>query len=99
MAREPEGKYSLDQTLLAEVLWPLFQNDSVQHDSYHCEQFPGSRPFPTVRAKTGEFVGNYYFENFKSEFARKSRGFKIGQAVFGQMAPLKCRPDPEAPFG
>ncbi|XP_047739499.1 uncharacterized protein LOC125178840 [Hyalella azteca] len=38
-----------DQILLQQHLWPLMQGDLVEHDSYHCEDHPGSIPFPTQR--------------------------------------------------
>ncbi|XP_063589656.1 uncharacterized protein LOC134766655 [Penaeus indicus] len=45
-----------DQVILAEILWPAMQGDQVAHDSYFCQMFPETRPFPTERRK-GEFVG------------------------------------------
>lgn len=45
-----------DQHYLAEVIWPFARHSSVQHDSYLCNQYPGSIPFPTQR-QGSQFVG------------------------------------------
>ncbi|XP_045102137.1 uncharacterized protein LOC123498781 [Portunus trituberculatus] len=43
-----------DQHLLANFLWPLIKNDTLQHDSYTCTlpTHQGSIPFPTRREGT-----------------------------------------------
>lgn len=42
--------YGHDQYFLWDVVWPLVVNSSVtQHDSFHCNKFRGSLPFPTKR--------------------------------------------------
>ncbi|KAF2347326.1 hypothetical protein FHG87_021918, partial [Trinorchestia longiramus] len=38
-----------DQLLLASYLWPLVQDDVLEHDSYNCKDHPASKPFPTQR--------------------------------------------------
>ncbi|CAL4075793.1 unnamed protein product, partial [Meganyctiphanes norvegica] len=56
-----------DQLLLTEVIWPILQVSVMQHDSLHCKQFYGSRPFPTERT-FGHWVGcpaHGYVETFK----------------------------------
>ncbi|RXG51579.1 hypothetical protein Avbf_13648, partial [Armadillidium vulgare] len=47
----------IDQPILKVVLWPAFKNDFLAHDSYHCDLFPGSVPFPTRRDGT-KFIGD-----------------------------------------
>jgi len=44
---------AFDQKLLEEEMWPLVKHNVVQHDSFYCESFTGSVPFPTRRK-------NYY---------------------------------------
>jgi hypothetical protein len=39
-----------DQPFLLNELWPLVKNDSIIHDSYHCQRFNvTAKPFPTKR--------------------------------------------------
>ena len=49
-ARKTKG---VDQTLLAQYLWPEFGADAVHHDAYKCKAFGrrggDMRPFPTQR--------------------------------------------------
>ncbi|KAB7496228.1 hypothetical protein Anas_14754 [Armadillidium nasatum] len=46
----------VDQKLLLKFLWPEFKNDFLAHDSYLCNRFNGSSPFPT-RREGRKFVG------------------------------------------
>ena len=50
-AKHPAARHerALDQKLLQEELWPLVRFSSVQHDSYYCDFFTGSVPFPSKR--------------------------------------------------
>lgn len=41
---------------LAEVVWPQIKDKVVQHDSFHCEKYDGSVPFPS-RRRGNEAVG------------------------------------------
>ncbi|KAL7637538.1 UNVERIFIED_CONTAM: hypothetical protein RMT77_012266 [Armadillidium vulgare] len=52
---------TIDQTYLNEILWPEFKNDFLAHDSYLCERYLGSSPFPT-RRENDSFVGDVVFE-------------------------------------
>ena len=47
--------YYFDQHILNQYIWPKVENDSLQHDSYTCDLFPNTKPFPTKRKKY--FVG------------------------------------------
>ncbi|XP_032791049.2 uncharacterized protein LOC116928079 [Daphnia magna] len=49
-------EYDYDQTLLTRYIWPIARTNMVAHDSYCCQYFPHSRPFPNQR-KGGAFVG------------------------------------------
>ena len=98
MTLRPEGNYNLDQEMLAQVVWPVFQIDSVQHDAFHCERLGGS-PFPTARYYDESFVGSRYFQDHTSEFGNMTQYSMKFKAIFGQQSPLKCRSDPAAIFG
>ena len=51
-----EARYSNDQSVLGDYVWPVIKNDVVQHDSYGCNDFRGVLPFPSKRIGY-EFVG------------------------------------------
>lgn len=52
-----EAHFGSDQLLLIKCLWKVAKDDSLQHDSYACETFPGSMPYNTQRSNNWEFVG------------------------------------------
>jgi len=45
-----------DQNILSRYMWPQVSNDVIQHDSYLCQNYPGSEPYPSNRTK-GLFAG------------------------------------------
>ncbi|XP_046452667.1 uncharacterized protein LOC124200464 [Daphnia pulex] len=50
-------EYDYDQLLLDEFIWPIARTNLMAHDSYCCEVFQQSQPFPTQR-KDRFFVGS-----------------------------------------
>lgn len=50
---------SQDQSLLETYIWPVFRALTLQHDSYHCQRFGKSRPWPTRRLESSpnNYVG------------------------------------------
>ncbi|KZS10272.1 uncharacterized protein LOC116936196 [Daphnia magna] len=48
--------YGYDQQLLNTLFWPIAPASMIAHDSYCCEKFPNSQPYPTER-RDGLFVG------------------------------------------
>lgn len=46
---------TIDQVALNKHVWPKVKFDSLQHDSYQCNFFPNSKPFPTKRKQF--FIG------------------------------------------
>lgn len=59
--------YGADLNFLAMYVWPEISHRQIAHDSYCCEKFPHSKPFPTKRPPTYLHVGqvsllsaNYY---------------------------------------
>jgi len=54
----PRHRSQSDQQLLKKFVWPWAQHSLMQHDSYSCADFPGSKGFPTQRIRRpGNFVG------------------------------------------
>lgn len=71
----------MDQAFLSAYLYPLVKTDSTIHDSYLCEKYNESRPFPT-RRQGGCFVGqNVQYGALECEKKRMDR-----------LCPEKCRP-------
>ncbi|XP_043215369.1 uncharacterized protein LOC122378412 [Amphibalanus amphitrite] len=70
---------SWDQSQLKTILWPVLvrTGDVISHDSYLCNKYPFTRPFPTKRANMTEFVGSQYT--------------RIVRTVMKE-CPLACRP-------
>jgi hypothetical protein len=90
------GKMELkwaDMDFLDKVIWPQVQNTTFAHDSYTCEKFPGSRPFPTQRSVDFEFVGQVWLTKFAP------RQSFIDCCMRGKPAPLKCRKEPAWEYG
>ena len=86
------GKFKLkwaDMDFLDKVIWPQVKDNTLAHDSYTCEKFPGSRPFPTRRNIDFEFVGQVWMTKLVA------RQRFIDCCMRGKPAPLACRKKPE----
>ncbi|XP_042213523.1 uncharacterized protein LOC121860430 isoform X2 [Homarus americanus] len=70
---------SQDQSNVVLLLWPTFKKSHLAHDSYWCNTFPGSRPFPTKR-ENFTFVGMRSLREYYSEDSIKDP------------CPVQCRP-------
>lgn len=55
--KDGEAHFGSDQLLLIKCLWKVAKDDSLQHDSYACQTFPGSIPYNTQRSNNWEFIG------------------------------------------
>jgi len=74
MARNQTGP---DQLFLKKYVWPWAKRDSMQHDSYFCKRYSGTRAFPTRRKnETNNFVATVVAENM----------------YIWEKCPEKCRP-------
>eukprot|EP00095_Tigriopus_kingsejongensis_P001459 maker-scaffold288_size220435-snap-gene-0.9 protein:Tk01459 transcript:maker-scaffold288_size220435-snap-gene-0.9-mRNA-1 annotation:"hypothetical protein DAPPUDRAFT_96285" len=59
-----QGGY--DQSVMNRHMWPWVRPISMAHDSYLCQRYPSSRPFPTQRVpgpEIGNFVGSVIGHN------------------------------------
>ncbi|XP_046640878.1 uncharacterized protein LOC124326211 [Daphnia pulicaria] len=57
------NQYNFDQRLLTKRIWPIAKSSHMAHDSYCCQKFKGSRPFPTQRSRQLTFVGGIQQKN------------------------------------
>ena len=56
--------YGADQHLLSKHVWPWAKHISISHDSYTCQKYPNTRPYPTQRLnEPNNFVASVVFEN------------------------------------
>ena len=46
-----------DQDILSRYVYPMVEDDTLQHDAYSCKMYAGSLPFPTKRDEYHRFVG------------------------------------------
>jgi len=74
-----EMGYAFDQDYLYEFIWPLAYKDAVSHDSYLCDEYPLTRPFPSKRQ------GSY----FVGQIGAHQSANEVEQPV---VCPRKCRP-------
>ena len=77
-ARELRGP---DQMILRKYVWHRWgKASSVQHDSYLCEQYPGSIGFPTQRLiEPNNYVASVWND----------------KEIIEKKCPLKCRRNPQ----
>eukprot|EP00604_Paraphysomonas_vestita_P001180 CAMPEP_0174822884 /NCGR_PEP_ID=MMETSP1107-20130205/19402_1 /TAXON_ID=36770 /ORGANISM="Paraphysomonas vestita, Strain GFlagA" /LENGTH=409 /DNA_ID=CAMNT_0016043229 /DNA_START=101 /DNA_END=1327 /DNA_ORIENTATION=- len=58
-----KDRYAADLKFLQLVIWPDIQHRHIAHDSYCCNQFPSTKPFPTKRPPTYQHVGQVFNSN------------------------------------
>jgi len=56
-----EDRWQTDQDFLNDIIWPLVEDNAMQHDSYYRHMW-GGMPFPTPRQNL-QFVGEIIDEN------------------------------------
>ena len=60
----PRSVKGPDQEILARYVWPWGKKQSIQHDSYLCDKYPGSISWPTERKnEPNNFVASVANEN------------------------------------
>ncbi|XP_069952086.1 uncharacterized protein [Cherax quadricarinatus] len=72
-------EWNYDQVVLSQHMWPWASGNVLVHDSYTCERFPGSLPFPSQRVND-TFVG---MRTYRKEFANDG---------VRNECPVACRP-------
>ena len=71
-----ETKWGPDQIFLKKYIWPWARKNSLSHDSYTCEKFPGSVPFPSQRnEERWNFVASLFMK----------------ESILKMKCPLACR--------
>ena len=98
-ARNPHAldRYSSDLTFLGRELWPLLRPDQIAHDSYTCERYPNSWPFPSRRGADFEHVGAVYDEWDQPRLSDVCPTLRA--CMLGRPVPMRCRRRPEFLYG
>jgi hypothetical protein len=60
MEWKKRDEYMADLYFLEEAIWPDIKNKQISHDSYCCDRFPNTKPFPTKRYTTYQHVGQVF---------------------------------------
>lgn len=86
-------EYMADLHFLEKRIWPLIKEHQMAHDSYCCDRFPNTRPFPTKRAPTYQHVGQVF------DKSDNPRYMDIDGFIRGVPIPVSCRKHPEWIYG
>lgn len=86
-------EYSADLHFLEEKIWPLIETKQVAHDSYCCDRFVNTKPFPTKRPPTYQHIGQVF------DAADNPRMLDIDGYIRGVPIPGSCRKYPDWIFG
>jgi len=93
MAWSSRDEYMADLHFLENVIWPKIKEKQVAHDSYCCDRYPNTKPFPTRRPYTYQHVGQV----FDSE--DNPRLMDIDSYIRGVPIPQSCRKENDWIFG
>jgi hypothetical protein len=93
LAWASRDEYMADLHFLEQQVWPDIQEKQLSHDSYCCDRFPGTKPFPTKRPYTYQHVGQVFDAN------DNPRMMDIDGFIRGVPIPASCRKDPEWIYG
>ena len=82
---ENKDEYMDDLKFLEESIWPDIEHKQLAHDSYCCDRYPNTKPFPTQRSKTYQHVGQVF------SHADEPRLLDIDGYIRGVPIPGMCR--------
>lgn len=86
-------QYMADLHFLEKSVWPIVKENHIAHDSYCCDRFPNTRPFPTQRSTTYQHVGQVF------DKADNPRYNDIDGFIRGVPIPVSCRKKSEWIYG
>lgn len=85
--------YAADLDFLAEKVWPELRHTHVAHDSYCCDRFPRTRPFPSRRPLDYQHVGQVF------DALDRPRMSDIDGFIRGVPVPVSCRKEADWIYG
>ena len=86
-------EYSSDLKFLKSAIWPDIRDKQISHDSYCCDRFPNTKPYPTRRFKTYQHVGQVFDSH------DMPRMIDIDSYIRGVPIPSNCRKDADWIYG
>lgn len=86
-------EYMADLHFLEQKVWPDAKHRHIAHDSYCCDQFANTRPFPTKRPPTFLHVGQVF------DAKDRPRRNDIEGFIRGVPTPASCRKEASWVFG
>jgi hypothetical protein len=86
-------EYTADLKFLENVVWPDIKNDHIAHDSYCCDRYPNTQPFPTRRLITYQHVGQVFDSHDRPRLS------DIDGFIRGVPIPQSCRKNADWIYG
>jgi hypothetical protein len=93
LAWSSRDEYMADLHFLESKVWPEIKDKQLAHDSYCCDRYPNTKPFPTRRYKTYQHVGQVF------DADSNPRMMDIDGFIRGVPVPGKCRKDASWIYG
>jgi hypothetical protein len=86
-------EYGADLNFLEQIIYPLVEPISFQHDAYCCDRYPASHPYPSKRYANYQHIGQVFD---KDNVARLT---DIDGFIRGVPVPASCRKHAEWLYG
>lgn len=90
---EERDAYMDDLRFLEKAVWPDIENQQISHDSYCCDRFKNTKPFPTRRNKLYQHVGQVF------SHSDEPRLLDIDGFIRGVPIPVMCRKQSDWIYG
>lgn len=90
---DARNEYMADLHFLEERIWPIVKHKQIAHDSYCCDRYPHTRPYPTKRYMDYQHVGQVFDE------LDRPRLTDIDGFIRGVPVPSSCRKQPDWIYG
>ncbi|RYH28675.1 hypothetical protein EON65_11320 [archaeon] len=90
---DARNEYMADLHFLEERVWPIVKHKQIAHDSYCCDRYPHTRPYPTKRYMDYQHVGQVFDE------LDRPRLTDIDGFIRGVPVPSSCRKQSDWIYG
>lgn len=90
---EAKDEYMDDLRFLEDAVWPDIEHKQLSHDSYCCDRYSNTHPFPTQRNKVYQHVGQVF------SHSDEPRLLDIDGFIRGVPVPGMCRKEPKWIYG
>ena len=93
LENKQESEYGDDQRFLRDVVYKKMTGDIIGHDSFSCQRWENSKPFPSKRSANYQHVGQVYDQK------NQPRMGDINCCLRGRQNPMECRGSPDWLYG